>query len=440
MIYKSFRFGVIWRVLALLATLIVGCFFLFKTTILLTTIFLFIAAGIQTWLLIKFTDHSNERLKRFFEAVRYQDFTRSIRMETEDKFLKDLNLEMNAVLDTFRSLRKEREEKELFLQAIVQQIPSGLVVFEKDGRVHLINTAFKRLFGIAGLPKMQDLPQDVFEVVMKVSADDPLLIKYLLNDEWLHIAVSITECRIGEQVFRILSARNIAQELDRKELESWHMLSRVLAHEIMNSLTPIVSLASSSIDALEQVDQSAAAREDAIRAIQTIERRGEGLMRFVNTYRSLTKIPKPKFSSVSIDSLFQDVSVLFRERLRGTPIEFEVINDVPNSSLMADPDLMQQVILNLLLNAADAVEGIAHPKIILRGQVGSDSRLTIEVEDNGKGILQEILDDIFIPFFTTKRTGSGIGLSLTRQILTLHGATIRANSQPGNKTVFIVRF
>jgi signal transduction histidine kinase len=201
-----------------------------------------------------------------------------------------------------------------------------------------------------------------------------------------------------------------------------------------------VSLASSSIDALEQADQSAAAREDAIRAIQTIERRGEGLMRFVNTYRSLTKIPKPRFSSVPVESLFQDVSLLFRERLKGTAIEFEVINEVTGASLMADPDLMQQVILNLLLNAADALEGISNPKIILRGQIGSDSRLTIEVEDNGKGILAEILDDIFIPFFTTKRTGSGIGLSLTRQILTLHGATIRANSQPGNKTVFIIRF
>jgi signal transduction histidine kinase len=201
-----------------------------------------------------------------------------------------------------------------------------------------------------------------------------------------------------------------------------------------------VSLASSSIDALEQADQSAAAREDAIRAIQTIERRGEGLMRFVNTYRSLTKIPKPKFSSVLVESLFQDVALLFRERLKGSSIEFEVINEVTGASLMADPDLMQQVILNLLLNAADALEGISNPKIILRGQIGSDSRLTIEVEDNGKGILAEILDDIFIPFFTTKRTGSGIGLSLTRQILTLHGATIRANSQPGNKTVFIIRF
>jgi signal transduction histidine kinase len=143
---------------------------------------------------------------------------------------------------------------------------------------------------------------------------------------------------------------------------------------------------------------------------------------------------------VPIESLFQDVSLLFRERLKGTAIEFEVINEVTGASLMADPDLMQQVILNLLLNAADALEGISNPKIILRGQIGSDSRLTIEVEDNGKGILAEILDDIFIPFFTTKRTGSGIGLSLTRQILTLHGATIRANSQPGNKTVFIIRF
>ncbi len=419
---------------------------LVKTEFYVTITFLSVAAIIQTGLLIRYVDVTNDRLSRFFESIRHSDFTQVFRSSTEDRSLIALNKEMNAVLDEFRKLRRDREEKELFLQSIVQHVGIGLLVYDQDGKIHWLNTASKRLLRIKALKRIDELQgpaSEAMSLLQKAQGGDVFLLKFYADGEVFQLSISVGECLMRETRLRIASIQNIGNELNKKELEAWHMLTRVLAHEIMNSMTPIISLASSASQVLQTEHIETIPNEDyqdVLEAVKTIERRAEGLTRFVDTYRSLTRIPKPVFKEVALKQLFLDVEVLMKEKMEAAGILFRIEHSAHEIYGTLDQSLIEQVLINLLLNAVDALSDIPNPQIILRYGVDLKSRITIEVEDNGKGILTEILEEIFIPFFTTKRSGSGIGLSLSRQIMALHGGTIHAESDLGKKTVFTLKF
>jgi nitrogen fixation/metabolism regulation signal transduction histidine kinase len=349
-------------------------------------------------------------------------------------------------LDEFRKLRADREEKELFLQTIVQHVGIGLLVFDQGGKVHLMNTACKRLLQVKALLHVKELSGPAESVVTPLLASqggDAFLQKIQVNGELLQLSVAVGECLLRERRLRIASIQNIGNELNKKELEAWHMLTRVLSHEIMNSMTPIISLASSAAGLLEEQKTktlSAEEVQDVVDAVTTIERRAGGLTRFVETYRSLTRIPRPVFKELSVTELFADAERWMKEKVGAEGIQFKVILPDANWRITADPALIEQVLLNVVLNAVDAVQEQHQKHIELRAVMDAQSRLLIQVEDNGKGILKDIQEEIFIPFFTTKRSGSGIGLSLSRQIMSLHGGTIQVVSEPGIKTVFTLKF
>ena len=446
MVYNHFRRFLFLRVILLFLNLVLLSWMLVNTAFYVTMTFLAVAALVQTFLLIRYVDVTNDRLTRFFASIRHADFTQVFRSSTEDRSLIALNTEMNAVLDEFRNLRRDREEKELFLQTIVQHVGIGLMVYDAEGKIHLINTACKRLLQLKALLNISELSgpaKDASTLLLHAKGGDSFLFKLHSGAEMFQLSVSVGECVLRERRLRIASIQNIGQDLNKKELEAWHMLTRVLAHEIMNSMTPIISLASSASTILKNHSDEVLPTEDfqdVLEAVNTIARRADGLTAFVDSYRSLTRIPRPVFAEVSVQEVLMDAERLMREKMEQAGVNFVVEKPDAEWHFVIDSGLIGQVLTNLLLNAIDAISEQPSPKIFVRSGCDNQNRLVIQVEDNGKGILKDIQDDIFIPFFTTKRTGSGIGLSLARQIMALHGGTIQVESEPGIRTQFNLRF
>ena len=231
-------------------------------------------------------------------------------------------------------------------------------------------------------------------------------------------------------------------------MEAWQKLVRVLTHEIMNSIAPISSL-SSTIELMineydTKSDDAPCLDKEAVaeiqQALQTINKRSTGLMNFVETYRNLTKIPKPNFSLLNMKELVENVVTLMKKEIEEKEIKLEYCIEPETIELQADEQMISQVLINLINNSIHALEGRKNPMITIKGYYNRRGRPTIQILDNGQGILKDVIDKIFIPFFTTKRSGSGIGLSLSRQILRLHGGTITAKSDPDKETVFSLTF
>ena len=284
----------------------------------------------------------------------------------------------------------------------------------------------------------------------KLKGGENGLVKINLNNELIQLAVYATEFRQKQKNFKLVSLQNITGELAEKEMEAWQSLVRVLTHEMMNSVTPISSLASTVNNMLldESTDDKSELKtelepeviSDIGHALQTIQKRSVSLLNFMENYRSLTRISKPDFQQVPISELFDRVTQLMKTQLDDKKINFHTNIDPSSLELTADPGMIEQVLINLLLNAIHAVEQTEPPAIKLTAEMGGRGYILVKVSDNGSGISEDSLEEIFIPFYTTKKGGSGIGLSLSRQILRQHHASITVNSIPNKETVFILKF
>ena len=339
------------------------------------------------------------------------------------------------------------------MQTVMQHVGIGLVSFQSNGEVELINTAARRLLHVPHLKNihsLESLSRPLVEKLLAMKSGERALIKVEDKSELLQLAIYATEFKMREQKFTLVSLQNIQSELEEKEMEAWQNLIRVLTHEIMNSVTPIASLAATLHDLLRHErsrseprsapQENVEAASDLSEGLQTIRKRSEGLLHFVDAYRNLTRIPKPNFHVVPVKILFEQVRQLMRAQVAAKAIALSVKIEPESLEVTADPDLVEQVLINLLLNAIQAVEHRAEARIALRAFLDDRGRVNVQVSDNGPGILPEVLEKVFIPFFTTKQGGSGIGLSLSRQIMRLHRGTISAQSRTGVETVFTLRF
>jgi signal transduction histidine kinase len=357
----------------------------------------------------------------------------------------------NRVIKEFQKIRNEKEEQFYFLQNVIQHIEISMIAYRKNGEVEMFNNATKRLFRKTGLKNIRDLSdqsKELVDALLNLTSGQRLLIKMNDNNEVLQLIIFGKEFKIKDQLIILVSIQNIHKELEEKEIESWQNLIRVLTHEIMNSITPIVSLTATANTIinetrekdLEKSDILSENLEDIQSAMQTINKRSTGLMHFVETYRSLTRIPKPDFKIFYIKEFLDNIYSLLERDLERQNIQFVLKVFPEDLELVADDQLMEQVLINLIKNSCEALQNVENPKIEIDVKLSDRGRLVVEVSDNGDGILENVVDKIFIPFFTTKSEGSGIGLSLSRQILKLHGGTISVNSQPNEGTTMILRF
>jgi signal transduction histidine kinase len=256
--------------------------------------------------------------------------------------------------------------------------------------------------------------------------------------------ISATAFQTDNIVYKLIAFQNVDEALDETEAKAWQKLLSVMTHEIMNSIAPISSLADTMLHRLQHsvshLREQPAAIEDLELGIETIRRRSEGLLKFAETYRNLNKITAPNLKKMYVRDLFENLHHLMQPTLAQKNIDLEVILKDPDLSLEADASLVEQVLINLVVNAMDAVKDILNPRIILSASIALNNKIVIKVADNGAGISPEVIDKIFIPFFSTRKTGSGIGLSLCKQIMMLHKGNIQVQSAEGEGTAFLLSF
>ena len=449
MIFKRFSLGLIWRI-ALLIILSGGLVYsILQIYIVKETTVYWLGSALLFGLifyrgadLFHYSNSTNRKLTRFFDSIQYDDF--SIKFSSDNTYGKSfqgLNKQFNKVLESFRKIRAENEASLHLVNTIIQNVQTGLLLYDQYGRIELSNSSACKLLGFYRLKNISELKANHLELAEKLlSTTDKHFLYQSANG--LQLSINIVAIRLGGQIKNLVSLQNIQPELQQKEVEAWQNLTRVLRHEIMNSLTPILSLIGTMKHIVDKELPASAndigAKEDLQEALQTLESRGIGMINFVDGYRSFTSIPAPSFADVDIEQLVQRMMNLLQPEMAATNIAFTVKNDTGNQLINADAEQLSMVLINLVKNAKEALDHTSNPSIGIKSYV-QNHFVFIEVIDNGPGIEPEALEDIFIPFFTTKENGSGIGLSLSRQIIQQHGGTIKVFSESGKGCKFVVQ-
>jgi len=382
----------------------------------------------------------NKKLSRIFDSIQYQDFAITFKSDNaKGNSFATLNNSLNAVIKSFNQVRAEREATLHFIQAIIQQINVGILSYNTEGKIELVNQAANKLLSIYKLSYISSIKNqhpEIYQLMTTLPSGESKLLKVNSGE----ISMSVKEIILRDRKIRLIALHNIRTELQARELEAWQNLTKVLRHEIMNTVTPIVSLSETMKDILETdlytvtdpLQKSGV--DDLKNAIHTVNNRSKGIMNFVNAYREFTNIPLPNLTEVNVSTIFQDVQALYETRDKQA-IQFEIIHDF---TILADPDQIEQVLINIIKNAVEATEMTQNPMISIRAYIDHQKK-TIEVSDNGIGVLTEDSEKIFVPFYTSKPTGSGIGLSLSRQIMQMHGGSLEylPNKPFGSRFVLI---
>ena len=450
MIFKSFRLNVIIRVLFITLTIFLF-YYSFSINYIFTPIIVGAIVVFQVLSLIRYIDKTNRELANFLESIRFSEFSRTFNMKGMGSSFEELNNAFNEVINDFQRVRSEKEEHFYYLQTILQNIDVSVVAFRSDGTIELINKSAKKLFQVSGLRNIQGLEtlsKELVNVLFHIQPGRNELVKVQDDDDFLQLSIYATNFKIKDKVVTLATIKDIQTMLEEQETEAWQKLIRVLTHEIMNSIAPISSLSSTLTLATTSMQRDESGNmivdkdsvDELVQALQTINRRSDGLLHFVNTYRNLTKIPQPNFTFCKVSEIFDNIVKLMNEEVKAANIDFNIHIEPENISFTADGQLIEQVLINLLKNSTQALRERPNAQIKLLSFYNKRGRVTIQVIDNGPGILTEVLDKIFIPFFTTKPSGSGIGLSLSRQILKLHNGSITAQSVPDKETTFTLTF
>lgn len=449
MVYKRFSVGISLRIVLITICLFLAVWLYYSQQLWLAPSILLLTVVILTGEMIYYVNSINHKLARFLDSIRFTDFSSSFTSDSKmGGSFREVNLAFNEVMEVFKQTRAEKEEQMLFLQVIIQHINTGIISFNANGKIGIINNAAKHLLQIPQFRDIGDLGKLSPKLLKEVTEMKPgQRISFKVNSG-LHLIVQSASLKMGGQSWTLLSLQNINAELQSNELEAWQNLTKVLRHEIMNSITPISSLVESLRTILDEdsyVQQEGfLIKRDGFQDIQegldTIANRSKGLVTFVNAYRDYTNIPEPKKELVEVKLLFENVTGLIKEDLKSNQIDIQTEIIPAELEVLCDPDQISMILINLIKNACESVLNQADRSIILRAIGQGDMGTLIQVEDHGAGIVPEALERIFVPFYTTKKTGSGIGLAISRQIMNLHRGSLQATSVPGEKTIFTMSF
>jgi nitrogen fixation/metabolism regulation signal transduction histidine kinase len=426
-----FRLYTVLQVLLLGVSLTALIFVLLTTDHIAVPAVLGIVVLLQLIGLIHYVQSHVNALEDFFAAVNYEDFTRRFVEDDVDAELKDA---FNRILERFQDARAARDMQAGYLDTVIRHVPVPFIAARADGSVSLVNHPARRLTGLPAMKKLQDLAvldPELPTRLQGIEAGQQRLLQTRLRGIPVELRVAVAEIRMSGKTERLYSIENLSGELSARESSAWRNLIRVLTHEIMNTLTPVTSLAETTVSMLDDPT----ATDDIRGAITTIGRRSSGLISFVSKYRELLHLPQPNPETIGVRDAFDSITTLLGESLGRIDVEVSVVPDT--LAIVADRQLIDQVLLNLVKNSVEALERSESPSIELVGRL-EFGRTVLSVSDNGPGIPDDELDQIFIPFFTTKRDGSGIGLSLSRQIMSAHGGEIAVQSTAEGTTVSLV--
>ncbi len=448
--FSTFRIGILIRVIIISLTSFLFVYLVSYNEKYVSAVIVAFAIIFEISELFHFATVTNKKITKFLESIRYSDFSSSFTHDNKlGKSFKELNTAFNSVADAFRKERGEKEEHLNYLNTVVQHVTTGLLSFDQEGKVGLVNSAAKRFLNTPQLRNINEIlgvNVNLYKQLKQLEPGEKTLFRVSSD---LNLSIHATELKLRGHTMKLVALQNIHSELVSKEVEAWQNLTKVLRHEIMNSITPIASLTGTLNEILAEdlrqvdgrgfeIDNETLA--DLEEGLQTIENRSKGLIKFVDAYRDYTSIPKPKFGLIKIEELFEHICQLLKREFKEIGIEFKSTIFHNNMEITADRELIEMVLINLLKNAKEALSGFEDAKIELIARLDGHQRVMLEVKDNGPGIIPEAQDKIFIPFYTTKKAGSGIGLSLSRQIMQLHHGFLSVKSEPNIYTIFTLGF
>lgn len=443
---NNFRIQIAARILSI--TLNIFFIFYFYDVSELIAVALFAAILIiQVVYLIRFIDTSNRNVVSFLQGINYSDFSQNISIAHLGKSFEELSREMNKVLNNFKNARLEKEESLRYLETVIDHVGIGLISFNSKGDVELLNRAAKKILKIHHLKNLSSLDKigsGLGRFLFQITPGTKSTFKFSDSGEIIQLSIFSTGFRMKNQDLKLISLYNIQPELEEKEIEAWQKLIRVLTHEIMNSITPISSLAATANNILKNTDSKNEINQDTITdindALHTIQKRSDGLVNFVNKFRDISKIYKPNFQQVKLNELFYRIRLLVESISSNGRINFSISIQPENLEITADPDLIEHVLINLIKNSIQAIADSENGMIKLRAEINERGKAVIKIIDNGPGISEEIIDRVFVPFYSTKKEGSGIGLSISQSIIRAHNGSISVQSVPNEETVFTIIF
>lgn len=447
MSYKTYIFNLFFRILLIVGLILTFIYFIYNDKTAYSTIIgiatLYVLINTYTFVKRRFV-----AMDDFFEAVKYRDFSRWFPEDRGPKDIRFLYTGFNEINRTIKEINSQNQAQYVYLQKILEMVDIGIIAYNLDsGDVLWSNDSFGEILDVPSFKNIrfvENRKPELFNTIFETYHREPDSISIALQNESIKILISDTVFQVEEDAFKLIVIQNIDDTLNKNESESWKKLLSVMTHEIMNSITPISSLADTLQKnlqlAIEKPNETQLELEDLNAGVKTIKNRSEGLLKFAKTYRSLSKVTHLNLQCVKIVDLFNNIQRLMEPSIKAKNIDIEFNITSPKLELDIDAHLIEQVLINLILNAVDACKTKDNAAIKVLATQNPNRDIVIKVFDNGSGIPKDILENIFVPFFTSKTTGSGIGLSLCKQIMLLHKGRIIVKSVEEEGSVFSLVF
>ena len=448
MVSKNFYYKLVIRALFVgLSALGASYTFLIKEYLfsgLLTLLFV-----TQLILLVRFFNQMNRTIAYLFKAMKNEDFTLRFPKETKLQSLNELNINLNLINDTVQELYLKNEAREKYYQEIIKQADIGILTVNAAGHILFANPTMEGLLNhrpLNHIKQLQQVDDNLYRLFKELKPFDRKLVELTNEREQKQLALKCTGVVLNEQELLLVVAQDIDKELDEKETDSWVRLIRVLTHEIMNTITPITSISDTILryftkngEAISSADLEESHVQNTVKGLEVIKNQGGNLMDFVQSYRTLLSVPEPDKTLVNGYNLLNKIQVLMETQTKDSEIELTIDCAPLNLEFYVDEKQISQVLLNLCKNAIQSVQNVSNGKVQMIAREINRTKL-IEIRDNGPGIPEELMEEIFVPFFTTKDTGTGIGLSLSKRVLQMHGGSLKVHSIPNVETVFRLTF
>lgn len=438
---KGNRFFNLVKLLILLVGCVVDSYLVFKGFY-TYAVLIFVLLACLAYSIYQQIHFLSQQVVEFSEAVKYHDFTRRFVVKNAKSTEGRLFTSFNQINDTYKEISMDKEIQHQYLDRVINMLNSAIIFYQLDsGKVMWVNDAFKQLFHMPHLGNISALKkkhEELYEKTMRLDVGQQQMESVQSKKGKIKLLIQSSSFETQDAVFRIVVYQNINEAMDETETKAWQKLLRVLTHEIMNSIAPISSLAETLNGRLNHF-RGQEDIEDLKVGISTIQRRSQGLLHFAKSYRMINKVDEPLLVPISAAQLFEHIYQLLEPTILQKNVDVDIILKNTRLVLHADVNLIEQVIINLMLNAIDAVKLNDNPYISLSA-IEADGKIQVRIEDNGIGIPSDLQEQIFTPFFTTKKTGTGVGLTLSKQIMLLHKGTIFVNSEEGKGSVFILQF
>ncbi len=457
MLFKKLYTSIIFRVILIAITCFAFSFAINKYHDIIININIIALVVIQVVLLIRRLNYMNRDLISFFDSIKYDDSTILITKEFQDQNYFRLSRRLHDVNRQIQKLKTSINSKEQYFKTVTEHASVGLMSYDAEGKINFCNKAAKDIFQVSNINNIKNLDKyypNISDALISIKTSEQKLLELKLDDtitqnRTIQLTIRATEFKSKTDNFKLISLQDIKNELDDKELVSWQKLVQILRHEIMNSISPI----SSTIDTLNELitnpktnseytidDLNNEIISDIASGLKIIKERNTGIQEFIQKFKNISKLPMPKIEQIDISNFINDIQIFWKNDLKKQGIAFDTIIDDKIKYVNADKSQLEQVLINIIKNSIEAIGNTGNGKISLGVSKNVYNKTEIKITDNGKGIPSELIDKIFLPFFTSKEQGSGIGLSLARQIMRLHGGSIFVKSEPEINTTFILTF